>query len=477
MPSEEASKFYVRLASGAHQSLFAPDNAQAETFAQMFYHQALLVEVPHLPGRTTVEQLTIKSSSVSTEGLLIAPVRTDAFKSPIRNLNDMSLSEAHHLFTTVGSCIETGQHISRPAFTLFHVNFSQEPQFRDTTEVARGKRQTVPLRASQTIGTLHAHVDFFTPEELGTLVRNPAELALAAGSTQVEHRRQFAPHPLTRIAQAHFQSELAPRLLREYPELFEPVDPSTRRPDHPTDPAMSLQVKSGVAALSTIEFAQAAKLIQSESARVWNEYAALIRSAHDQPDQAESLLQDFASRHPYLNDNIGPGSRTHLDVLRNLAQLAKGRAVSKYDPPEKYEHNRNFWLQYNGTLGVAHWQGRKPILFLDIRPNTGSGIQSAGMIVERKPEAPSETVHLEQMLWRQEFMTDFRHRHPNEYTLGPEGEGTLKLTRGITTTYEEAHQMRLDLETHAANKAQPAAWPTTIPTQIQEYLVLLSQKS
>lgn len=370
-------------------------------------------------------QVVMKTSEISPTGVMVIEAANENARQ-YRNIGSLPYEKASGHLKLVGKVMRELDEIEPDAAVrLWHINATHSMPFKNPSDFGRDRRELhlgIPKKNSQTVGTLHSHCDalddsgFIEIHSLRQLAqeheeRYPDEDGKSFAN---ERRRLIKPRVFHRFVGEIWKSELKPKLLAQFPNLFEEVR-QEEFDQLPPLPTASLALKGGFKAFDQPEFAQAIQFVHKEVAERWKNIATSLQEIAkakklDNPSKVENLIEAFIQKHPWSNQ--------FRERLLSLARVIQ--------PDRRKVRDKNNWLhrQFNFTQGVVQWNGRQAVFFINPTPDSNAGVESIGLHSVRIPHELS----YEELLERNEFRADLTERLNDIHNLhiGPEGRHTLK---------------------------------------------------
>lgn len=374
-------------------------------------------------AQSLAEDVVIKTSEISPTGLMVVATAGKVEKQ-FKNIADLSPQRAQEHLSLVKKVMCELQEIRPQAQVyLWHINATQSVPFKMPSDFGKDRRELhlgIPKKNSQTVGTVHSHVDALGDQfiEIHSLPELAEEHARGhegedGKAFANERRRLIRPRVFHRFVAEIWKSELESELLTRFPDLFEEVDRENF--DHlPPLPTASLALKDGFESFDQPEFAQAVQFVHQQVARRWKEIATFLQEIaklHQLGDQTgvHRSIEDFTQKQHWA-----------VQFKERFLSLAK-----VIQPDRRKVRDKDNWLhrQFNFTQGAVQWNGQKTVFFINPTPDINAGVESIGVHSVRVPHEFSNAEVKERIEFRAAMTERLYNKHG--LAIGPEGHYTL----------------------------------------------------
>lgn len=379
-------------------------------------------------------QVVFKTSEISPKGVMVVEASPTGAKE-LRNIANPKPERAAAHLRLVGKIMtELREMEPKAALYLWQINATQSPPLKSPSDLDKSPRERlkrIPSLNSQRVGTLHSHCDAIGGEFLPITSleqskevhkKHLIEMGVAVEDAELKaqefvelKRRVIKPRVFYRIFADFWEKELAPNLVRTYPNLFEKLE-KTEIAQRPPLPQGSLRLKGGYTSFENPDFAQAVQLVHKEISRNWKTFADFIQSlsrlhrARNQKKIDEAITL-FAKAHPW--------AANYEERFKSLARVVKADRRKVKD--------KQMWLhrEFNFTQGVLEWNGGPVVFYVDPTPDTTSGVEAANVHAVRESRELTPEEWALRIKFRAELIRRLTAKNPY-LRVGPEGRHTLE---------------------------------------------------
>lgn len=372
------------------------------------------------------DQGVIKTSEISPLGMMWVHAKPLPYRD-CAYITDMNWMEACEHFALVGSTLQIMRDMYPNApLVLTSFNASETPSIDHPRQLSQPPQDRTVIN-SQSLKVFHSHCDVI--EDVGAPLPSLFTAAILH-ETHLRERYNLPTGPLPESVQKelelwlemrklqyhkpffeelmheHWNHDISPTLLSSYPEVFAP--PTLQLPEGaPTPHTAFLRLRHGFDSMAHPHFGVALRFLHEEIVDRWARTRQVLLDTRD--TGVPEVAQAYRHFYPWVSDRL-------IRHIQGVSALIQDRR------PDATPMEKRRWLHtdFNYTMGVAHYQGNEPHMYVGIDPNSGGGIQSLGIISIRDnhPLSPQEI----------RTRTDFRlrltrtllERHP-QLTLGTEG--------------------------------------------------------